>query len=120
MNGMPKNGNGPVPMPMKRFEIWLVRLDPVEGSEMRKARPSVVLSPDVMNDRLRTVLIAPLTSGGFTAPFRVPCRFANVNGQIALDHLRGVDKARLVRRLGRLDATQAKTILAVLVEMFSE
>ena len=61
---------------MKRFEVWLARLDPAEGSEMRKTRPVVIVSPDEMNARLHTVLVAPLTAGGFIAPFRVPCRFA--------------------------------------------
>lgn len=87
---------------------------------MRKTRPVVVVSPDEMNDRLRTVLVAPLTSGGFQAPFRVPCRFAEVDGQVALDHLRGMDKARLIRRLGELDAATAQATLAALLEMFSE
>ena len=105
---------------MKRFEIWLTRLDPAQGSEMRKTRPVVILSPDVMNDRLRAVLVAPLTRGGFSAPFRVPCQFADVSGQIALDHLRAVDNARLFRRMGSLDSTAAKALLAVLAEMFSE
>ncbi len=86
---------------------------------MRKIRPVVVLSPDVMNARLHTVMIAPLTSRGFAAPFRVPCRFENNDGQIALDHLRAVDKARLVRSLGRLDGVTARTVLSVLAEMFS-
>ena len=66
---------------MKRFEVW--RLDPAEGSEMRKTRPVVIVSPDEMNARLLTVVVAPLTSGGFSAPFRVPCRFAGVNGQVS-------------------------------------
>ena len=74
---------------MKRFEVWLARLDPGEGSEMRKTRPVVILSPDVMNQRLHTVLVAPLSRAGFTAPFRVPCGFAGAQGQVALDHLRG-------------------------------
>jgi len=105
---------------MKRFEIWLARLDPSEGSEMRKTRPVLIVSPEVMNDRLRTVITAPLTAGGFTAPFRVPCRFASVSGQVALDHLRAVDKARLIRRLGELDQVTAKLALEVLGEMFAE
>jgi mRNA interferase MazF len=70
---------------MKRFEIWLARLDPAEGSEMRKTRPVVIVSPDEMNARLHTVLAAPLTKRGFIAPFRVPCQFAGVEGQVALD-----------------------------------
>ena len=87
---------------------------------MRKTRPVVVLSPDVMNDGLHTVLVAPLTSGGFAAPFRVPCRFAGVNGQLALHHLRSADKNRLLRRLGQLDQETARAVLAILADMFSE
>lgn len=99
---------------MKRFEVWLARLDPAEGSEMRKTRPVVVLSPDMMNQRLHTVLVAPLTRGGFAAPFRVPCAFVGAQGHVALDHLRGMDKARLIRRLGSLDAATAQTTLTAL------
>ncbi len=104
---------------MKRFEVWLARLDPAEGSEMRKSRPVVIISPDEMNARLLTVLVAPLTTGGFTAPFRVPCQFAGATGQVALDHLRGLSKARLMRRLGGLDAPVCESILRQLQEMFS-
>ena len=86
---------------------------------MRKTRPVVIVSPDEMNDRLHTVLVAPLTTGGFTAPFRVPCRFAGANGQVALDHLRGLGKARLMRHLGGLDAPVCESILRQLQEMFS-
>ncbi len=105
---------------VRRFEIWVVALDPVVGSEMQKPRPAVVVSPDEMNDRLRTVLVAPLTRQGFTAPFRVSCQFAGVNGQIALDHIRSVDKRRLARPLGRLDPTTARAVLATLRELFEE
>ena len=105
---------------MRRFEIWLVTLDPAQGSEMRKPRPAVVVSPDEMNVRLNTVLVAPLTKHGFAAPFRVPCQFAGVVGQIALDHLRSVDKRRLARKLGELDQSTAKTMLAILREVFEE
>ena len=105
---------------MRRFEIWLVSLDPAVGSEMRKPRPAVVVSPDEMNNRLNTVLVAPLTRRGFVAPFRVPCQFAGVTGQIALDHIRSVDKRRLARRLGQLDPATAKTVLTTLRELFEE
>jgi mRNA interferase MazF len=105
---------------MKRFEVWLARLDPAEGSEMRKTRPVVIVSPDEMNARLLTVLVAPLTKGGFTAPFRVPCQFAGVSGQVALDHLRGLARTRCVRRLGHLNEQAAKTVLTQLREMFAE
>lgn len=87
---------------------------------MRKTRPVVIVSPDEMNDRLRTVLVAPLTSGGFNAPFRVPCFFAGLTGQVALDHLRGMDKARLIRRFGGLDAATVQATLTALGEMFRE
>jgi mRNA interferase MazF len=103
---------------MNRFEIWLVALDPTVGAEMRKPRPAVVVSPDEMNTRLHTVLVAPLTSRGFAAPFRVPCQFAGVSGQVALDHLRSVDKRRLTRQLGQLDPATAENVLATLREMF--
>lgn len=81
---------------MKRFEVWLVRLDPAAGSEMQKTRPCVIVSPDALNARIRTAIVAPLTRGGFAAPFRVPCRFKDQEGQIALDHLRAGDKTRLL------------------------
>ena len=105
---------------MKRFEVWLARLDPAVGSEMQKTRPVVILSPDVMNVRLHTIIVAPLTAGGFVAPFRVPCRFGRVSGQIALDHLRALDKTRLLRRLGTLDQPIWEILLKVLAEMFAE
>jgi mRNA interferase MazF len=104
----------------QRFEIWVVSLDPTVGSEMQKPRPAVVVSPDEMNHRLNTVLVAPLTKRGFAAPFRVPCQFAGASGQIALDHIRSVDKRRLARRLGHLGEATAKLVLATLREMFEE
>jgi len=74
---------------VRRFEVWVASLDPVVGSEMQKPRPAVVISPDEMNNRLNTVLVAPLTRRGFVAPFRVPCQFAEVTGQIGPCSLRG-------------------------------
>ena len=105
---------------MKRGEIWLVNLDPTVGSEIKKSRPCVVASPAELNDNLRTVMVAPMTSKGFSAPFRVPVTHAGTKGLIVLDQLRAVDKARLVKRLG---AVPAKTLIAVLVtlqEVFAE
>ncbi|HZM02123.1 MAG TPA: type II toxin-antitoxin system PemK/MazF family toxin [Candidatus Saccharimonadales bacterium] len=103
---------------MKRFEVWLTRLDPAEGSEMRKTRPAVILSPDEMNARLHTVVVAPLTSGGFAAPFRVSCRVDGVNGQIALDHLRSLAKSRCLRHLASLESNTCAELLKQLQEMF--
>ena len=87
---------------------------------MRKTRPVVIVSPDEINARLLTVLVAPLTKGGFSAPFRVPCQFAGIGGQVALDHLRGLSKERCLRRLGGLDATASEEVLRQLREMFAE
>ena len=82
---------------MRRGDIWLVNLDPTVGSEIQKSRPCVVVSPAELNDKLRTVIVAPMTSKGFTAPFRVPVTHAGTKGQIVLDQLRTVDKVRLVK-----------------------
>ena len=119
MVGTGRNGGGQVPIPMKRFEVWLVRLDPTRGAEMSKTRPAVIVSPDVMNDRLHTLIVAPLTAGGFRAPFRIVCQFGGVSGQVALDHLRALDKTRLLRQLGTLDQQSVKAILQALAEMLA-
>jgi len=118
MSGMQPDSLGRMAALMEKFEVWLTRLDPTKGSEMRKTRPVVIVSPDEMNDRLHTVIVAPLTSGGFQAPFRVACRFAGVNGQIALDHLRSLAKSRCLRRLDSLDADAGVQLLKQLEEMF--
>lgn len=102
----------------RRGEVFLVALDPTRGSEIRKTRPCVVVSPDELNDHLRTVIVAPLTTGGQAYPFRVPCRFANRGGQVVVDQLRTVDRERLVRSLGRLSAPTFSGVLATLQEMF--
>jgi mRNA interferase MazF len=104
---------------VKRFEVYLVGLDPTVGSEIRKTRPCLVVSPDEMNAHIRTVIIAPMTTKGRPYPTRVPCRFRGVRGHVVLDQLRTVDSARLVRRLGRLDHRAGTAVLAVLQEMFA-
>jgi len=105
---------------VKRFDVHLVNLDPTVGSEIQKTRPCVVVSPEEMNRYIATVIIAPMTTKGRSYPTRVPCRFQGKDGQIVLDQLRTVDKARLVKRLGRLRAQEQKGALAVLAEMFAE
>jgi len=102
---------------MKRFEVWLVSLDPTIGSEIRKTRPAVVVSPDQLNDRLNTVVVVPLTTGR-AYPFRVPTMVRGTPGVAALDQLRAVDKQRLVRRVGVLPDPVGTRILAGLGEMF--
>ncbi len=104
---------------MKRGEIWLVNLDPTVGSEIRKARPCVVISPAELNDHLRTVIVAPMTSKGFTAPFRVPVAHAGTKGLIVLDQIRAVDKVRLAKRLGAVSAKTLSATLATLQEVFA-
>ena len=103
---------------VQRFEVWLVNLDPTQGSEINKTRPCVVLSPDEMNRYLRTVTIAALTSTQRDYPSRVDCIFQGKEGQVALDHIRSVDKTRLVRRLGVLSDTTAQEVCDRLQELF--
>jgi mRNA interferase MazF len=101
------------------FEIYLVRLDPTEGTEIRKTRPCLVVSPDELNHPMRTAIIAPMTTKGFPSPFRIACRFKGKKGLIVLDQLRAVDQARFIRKLGRLDPKTGAAVLEVLQEMFA-
>ncbi len=105
---------------MKRGDIWLVNLDPTVGSEIKKSRPCVIVSPEELNNNLRTVMVAPMTSKGFAAPFRVPVTHAGKKGVIVLDQMRAVDKVRLVKRLGSVSAKTLTATLATLQEVFSE
>lgn len=103
----------------RRFDVVLVQLDPTRGSEIRKTRPCAVVSPDELNQALRTVIVAPMTTGGRTYPWRVPVSFAGRDGHIALDQLRTVDEVRLIRRLGQLDDGTAERTLQILAEFFA-
>jgi mRNA interferase MazF len=102
-----------------RFEVHLVNLDPTRGSEIRKTRPCVVISPDEMNRHLRTVIVAPMTTPGGSYPSRVPVRFQGTDGHVVLDQVRTVDKVRLARRVGVLDEVTSQRVLDVLIEMFA-
>jgi len=102
-----------------RFQIYLVNLEPAVGSEIRKVRPCVVISPNEMNHNSRTAIVAPMTTKGQDYPTRVKCRFQRKEGQVVLDQIRTVDRARLVKRLGRLDRRSATRVLEVLQEMFA-
>ena len=104
---------------VKRGEIWLIDLDPTVGSEIRKTRPCVIISPAEMHDHLRTVIVAPMTTGSKPAPFRVPIGFQDKRGLILLDQVRTVDKARLVKRLGTATGKTLLTTLRTLQEMFA-
>lgn len=103
----------------RRGEVHLVSLDPTRGSEIKKTRPCLVVSPDELNRHLRTVIIAPMTSAGQPYPFRVSCTFEREQGYVVLDQLRTVDRERLVRRLGKLPTRTFEKVLSVLQEMFA-
>ena len=105
---------------VKRGEIWLVNLDPTVGSEIQKTRPCVVVSPPEMHDYLRTVMVAPMTTGSHPAPFRIAVRHAGKDGLILLDQIRTIDKSRLVKRAGSLTASTLSATLATLREVFEE
>ena len=106
-------------MVIKRFDVYLINLDPTVGSEIQKTRPCLVISPDEMNRFIRTVIVAPMTTKGAQYPTRVPCRFQGKQGQVVLDQIRTVDKARLVKRLGKLGPRTSAEVLSVLGEMFA-
>jgi mRNA interferase MazF len=96
-----------------------VDLEPTRGSEIRKTRPCVIVSPDELNHHLSTVIVAPLTTGGQPYPWRVGCRFGGRTGSVALDQLRTVDTERLLKRVGTLDTTTFDALIRTLQEMFS-
>ena len=106
-------------MVASRFEVFLITLDPTVGHEMKKTRPCVVISPDDMNQYLRMVIVAPMTSRGRDYPSRVACRFQGKDGEVALDQIRSVDRSRLVKRLGRISAQTQTAVLQVLARMFA-
>ena len=107
-------------MVVKRFEVYLVNLDPTVGSEIKKTRPCLIISPDEMNRHIATVIIAPMTTKGRNYPTRVSCKFQGKSGQVVLDQLRTVDKRRLVKKLGRIDKKTQQSVLLMLAELFAE
>src|SRR5437764_11782707 len=106
-------------MVVKRFDVYLIDLDPTIGSEIQKTRPCLIISPEVMNRFIRTVIVAPMTTRGFTYPTRVACKFQKRQGQIILDQIRTVDKTRLIKKLGRIDKQTQTEVLSILGEMFA-
>ena len=103
-----------------RGDVWLVALDPTLGSEIQKTRPCVVVSPAELHDHLRTVIVAPMSTAGRAAPFRVPLTFLRKKGLILLDQIRTVDKTRLVKRAGSVSDTALSNALSALQEIFVE
>ncbi len=106
-------------MEIKRFDVFLVNLDPTVGSEIKKTRPALIISPDEMNDYIKTVIIAPMTTQGRSYPTRIECEFSGKDGQVVLDQIRTVDKTRLIKKLGSINSKTAKQVSQSLVELFS-
>jgi mRNA interferase MazF len=107
-------------MEVKRFEVYLINLDPTVGHEIKRSRPCLVISPDEMNRYISTVIVAPMTTKGRDYPTRVPCRFQGKEGQVVIDQIRTVDKIRLIKRLGKIDSETQADVFSVLSELFSE
>lgn len=107
-------------MVVKRFQVYLVNLDPTVGGEIKKTRPCLIISPDEMNRHIATVIVAPMTTKGRPYPTRVACRFQGKDGQIVLDQIRTIDKTRLLRKLGRISKATQTQVLDTLTEMFAK
>ena len=105
---------------VKRFEVYLVNLDPTVGCKIKKTRPCLVISPDEVNRHIATTIVAPMTTKGRSYPTRVACRFQGKEGQVVLDQIRTIDKKRLVRKLGRISKATQTIVLDVLGELFTE
>lgn len=106
-------------MVVARFDVVLVNLDPTVGRQIKKTRPCLVISPDEMNRHIATVIVAPMTTKGRDYPSRVSCRFQGRAGQVVLDQIRTIDRARVVKKLGRVSAKAQGEVLAVLQELFA-
>jgi mRNA interferase MazF len=104
---------------VKRFDVYLVNLSPTIGMEIKKTRPCLVVSPDEINRNIRTVIIAPMTSAQKDYPMRVSCTFRKKQGQIVLDQVRTIDKARLIQKLGTIDSKAYLDVISVLQRLFA-
>ena len=102
-----------------RFDIYLINLDPTIGSEIKKTRPCLIISPDEMNRNIRTVIVAPMTTAGKDYPTRVLCTFKKKKGQIVLDQIRSIDKSRLIKKLGTIDPKTQLEVVTVLQRLFA-
>jgi mRNA interferase MazF len=106
-------------MVVNRFDVYLINLDPTVGTEIQKTRPCVIISPDEMNRHIRTVIIAPLTTAGKEYPTRIPFEFKKKKGHIVLDQIRTVDKTRLIKNLGTVDAETQLKVVSILQRLFA-
>ena len=104
---------------VKRFDVYLINLDPTVGSEIQKTRPCLVISPDEMNHHIRTVIVAPMTSAEKDYPTRVSCTFRKKQGQVVLDQIRTLDKLRLIKKLGTIDSKAQLEVISTLQRMFA-
>ncbi|MDF1591379.1 MAG: type II toxin-antitoxin system PemK/MazF family toxin [Desulfobacterales bacterium] len=104
---------------VNRFDVYLINLDPTIGSEIKKIRPCLIISPDEMNRHIRTVIIAPMNTAGNDYPTRIPCTFKRKKGQIVLDQIRTIDKSRLIKRLGTIDPNTQSDVIEVLQRLFA-
>ena len=107
-------------MVVNRFDVFLVNLDTTIGSEIKKTRPCLIISPNEINHHISTVIVAPMTTKGQPYPTRVACQFQGKEGQIVLDQIRTIDKTRLIKLLGQITAEEQKAVLDILAEMFAE
>ena len=112
-------GRGRVGMEVKRFDVYLINLDPTVGHEIKKTRPCLIVSPNEMNRFISTVIVAPMTTKGRKYPTRISCTFQGKKGQIILDQIRTVDKKRLVKKLGSISKQSKYKALNILQEMFA-
>ena len=106
-------------MVIERFDVYLINLDPTVGSEIKKTRPCLIISPDEMNRNIRTVIVAPMTTAGKAYPTRVPCDFQGRKGQIVLDQLRTTDKSRLIKKIGIVEPQIQAEVISTLQSMFA-
>ena len=104
---------------IKRYEVYLVKLNPTMGSEIQKTRPCLVISPDEMNHHIKTIIIAPMTTAGKDYPTRVTCKFKKKQGQIVLDQIRTLDKSRLIKKLGTIDSKAQLEVISTLQRLFA-
>jgi len=104
---------------VKRFDVYLINLDPTVGSEIQKTRPCLVISPDEMNHHIRTVIVAPMTSAEKDYPTRVSCTFRKKRGQVVLDQIRTLDKSRLIQKLGTINSKAQLEVISTLQRMFA-
>ena len=104
---------------VQRFDVFLINLDPTIGSEIKKTRPCLIISPEEINRHIRTVIVAPMTTAGKDYPTRVPCKFQNKKGQIVLDQIRTIDKSRLIKKLGIVDPQTQVEVISTLQRLFA-